>query len=454
MISINKEEISEKPPNDDSEIVLRVNGISKKFCRDLKRSLLYGVQDIASEVIGLREKSENLRSKEFWALQNVSFELRRGESIGLVGKNGSGKSTLLRIIAGLIKPDTGLVEINGRVAPLIALGAGFNPILTGRENIYANMSILGLSKKEIDDKFDAVVEFAEIGDAIDSPVQTYSSGMAARLGFSCAIHTEPDILLIDEVLAVGDIRFRIKCYQRLAELREAGTAFILVSHNPISILSICDSAVYLSKGKLLMTGTAQEVTSQYEEDLAVNTVAQSSGELILPEREQDFGLQIRSVSFKDSEENTLDILTSGEPAKLKIICQAYENLSNVTVTFIATDLSKEKSRVLFLESQRDGKVFSFTPGEITIELDLPHCCFKPGSYSLNITIKNGKHRNVLDIVNSFFFNVQSNQNMSECQFFQPRTWSHKEISPPTNLQTIDLKSQKINLQESTLQENK
>ncbi len=453
MIGINKEEISEKRQNNDSEVVLSVNGVSKKFCRDLKRSLLYGVQDIASEISGLREKSENLRSKEFWALQDVSFELRKGESIGLVGKNGSGKSTLLRIIAGLIKPDTGLVEINGRVAPLIALGAGFSPILTGRENIYANMSILGLSKKEIDERFDAVVDFAEIGDAIDSPVQTYSSGMAARLGFASAIHTEPDILLLDEVLAVGDIRFRIKCYQRLADLREQGTAFILVSHNPISILSICDSAIYLSQGKLLMTGSAQEVTNQYEEDLAINTIVQSSGELLLPERQQTSGLQIKSLSFKDNEDNTLDKLTSGEPLKLQIICKAYEELNDVGITIIATDISKEKSRVLFIESERDKKLFNLATGESVIELHMPYCCFRPGSYSLNVTIKNGKYRNILDIVNSFFFNVQSNQNMSECQFYQPIIWNYVNIAKSKYLQKIDSKSQEKNLEKPTLQEN-
>ncbi|PMB18406.1 ABC transporter ATP-binding protein, partial [Fischerella thermalis CCMEE 5319] len=143
MISINEQDITAKPQDSESDIVLSVNGVSKKFCRDLKRSLFYGVQDITSELFGLREKSDKLRPKEFWALNNVSFQLRRGEALGLVGKNGSGKSTLLRIIAGLIKPDTGFVEVYGRVAPLIALGAGFNPILTGRENIYANMSILG-----------------------------------------------------------------------------------------------------------------------------------------------------------------------------------------------------------------------------------------------------------------------------------------------------------------------
>ena len=229
---------TEQPQQED--VVLSVNGVSKKFCRDLKKSLMYGVQDIASELFGVRgSENDNLRKKEFWALQDVSFELRRGEALGLIGKNGSGKSTLLRVIAGLIKPDKGTVEVIGRVAPLIALGAGFNPVLTGRENIYANMSILGLAKEEIDDRFDEVVEFAEIGEAIDSPVQTYSSGMAARLGFSCAIHTEPDILLIDEVLAVGDINFKQKCFRRLHELIQKGTSFILVCLNSQSILFGC-----------------------------------------------------------------------------------------------------------------------------------------------------------------------------------------------------------------------
>ncbi len=274
-ISVTKPEVPEKPQ--DSEVVLSVQGVSKKFCRDLKKSLFYGIQDITSELLGVREKSDKLRKKEFWALKDVSFQLRRGEALGLVGKNGSGKSTLLRIIAGLIRPDTGSVEIQGRIAPLIALGAGFNPILTGRENIYANMAILGLSKREIDRRFDAVVEFAEIEDAIDAPVQTYSSGMRSRLGFASAIHTEPDILLIDEVLAVGDSRFRGKCFRRLHELREQGTSFILVSHNLHSILSVCSSAVYLKTGEFI--GVDQII-----EDVCINAVISGlaeGGETIL-----------------------------------------------------------------------------------------------------------------------------------------------------------------------------
>jgi lipopolysaccharide transport system ATP-binding protein len=262
---------------DEKEVVISVEQVSKKFCRDLKQSLFYGLQDIATDLIGGKRKSDRLRPGEFWALKDVSFQLRRGEALGLVGANGAGKSTLLRIISGLIKPDTGCVRVKGRVAPLIALGAGFNPILTGRENIYANMSILGLSTQAIKKRFDEVVDFAEIWDAIDAPVQTYSSGMAARLGFACAIHTEPDILLIDEVLAVGDIKFRMKCHRKLAKLRENGTAFVLVSHNPPAILNVCNSAIYLLKGQLIATGDIESVVRKYEEDLCLNGIEKSVG---------------------------------------------------------------------------------------------------------------------------------------------------------------------------------
>lgn len=254
---------------DDSDVLIRVENVSKKFCRSLKRSLWYGVQDIAAEVIG-QGSSDKLRAGEFWALKDISFELRRGEALGLVGANGAGKTTLLRIISGLIKPDAGSLRIRGRVAPLIALGAGFNPILSGRENIYVNMAILGLTKAEIDQRFDEVVEFAEIGEAIDTPVQSYSSGMAARLGFACAIHTEPDILLIDEVLSVGDTRFQSKCYRKLDILRNRKVSIIMVSHNSEAILGVCHRAIYIEKGILKKDGYANIIISLYEEEISSN----------------------------------------------------------------------------------------------------------------------------------------------------------------------------------------
>ncbi|MGH6820931.1 MAG: ABC transporter ATP-binding protein, partial [Methylocella sp.] len=185
------------------EVLVKAEGVSKKFCCSLKRSLWYGVQDVATEVLGREGNHAELRKNEFWAVQDVSFELKRGECLGLIGPNGAGKSTLLRMLNGLIRPDKGRITMKGRIGALIDLGLGFNPILTGRENVYINGSLLGFSKKEIDHKFDAIVDFAEIGEFIHTPVQNYSSGMKLRLGFAVCAQMEPDVLIIDEVLAVG-----------------------------------------------------------------------------------------------------------------------------------------------------------------------------------------------------------------------------------------------------------
>ena len=191
------------------EVLVKAENLSKKFCKDLKTSLWYGLQDLLPGRHKDREETR-LRPKEFWALKDINFELRRGECLGLIGHNGAGKSTLLKILNGLINPDAGQVTMRGRVGALIELGAGFNPILTGRENIYNNGAVLGFTRKEINEKIEAIIDFAEIRDFIDMPVQNYSSGMKVRLGFSVAAQMEPDVLIIDEVLAVGDIGFRHK----------------------------------------------------------------------------------------------------------------------------------------------------------------------------------------------------------------------------------------------------
>jgi len=188
-----------------------------------------------------------LRPGEFWAVKDVSFELRRGECLGLIGRNGAGKTTLLKMLNGLIKPDEGTIEMRGRVGALIALGAGFNPILTGRENVYVNASILGLTREEIDSKMDDIIEFAEIPEFIDSPVQSYSSGMQVRLGFAVATALNPDVLILDEVLAVGDAAFRHKCYHRINKLIK-NCAVILVSHSMDQVGAIATSVGMMNKG--------------------------------------------------------------------------------------------------------------------------------------------------------------------------------------------------------------
>jgi lipopolysaccharide transport system ATP-binding protein len=411
------------PPSVEKEPpVISVEGVSKKFCRDLKQSLFYGVQDIAADLTGGRRQNHRLRPKEFWALRDISFELQRGQALGLVGSNGAGKSTLLRILSGLIKPDTGLVRLRGRIAPLIALGAGFNPILSGRENIYANMSILGLSTQEIKRRFDDVIDFAEIWEAIDAPVQSYSSGMAARLGFACAVHIDPEILLIDEVLAVGDIKFKMKCHQRLAELREKGTSFILVSHNPYHVLNVCDTSIYLKQGELILQGDSQDVIRQYEADLRLDGTEKALGWLKLPEKSasESLGLDIVSICFKDAQGNRLETLETGEYAELCLECKAHRAIENVNVGVMISSASSGGDRVLSITSNSDNQTLELSAGNHEIRMKMPSCCLLPGVYSANIYLKEGVFS--FDKVNSFRFKVESERSTSRSLFFQPHTW--------------------------------
>ncbi|WP_417371359.1 polysaccharide ABC transporter ATP-binding protein [Gelidibacter japonicus] len=236
----------------NNEVLVKVENLSKKFCKDLKTSLWYGVKDLASGLSGNRNLRE-LRAKEFWAVKDISFELRRGECLGLIGHNGAGKSTLLKILNGLINPDAGKVTIKGRVGALIELGAGFNTILTGRENIYNNGAILGFTRKEIDEKVEEIIDFAEIREFIDMPVQNYSSGMKVRLGFAVAAQMEPDVLIIDEVLAVGDLGFVLKCFKKIDTILP-NTAIVFVSHNMPMVSRICNQVILMDRGEAKFLG--------------------------------------------------------------------------------------------------------------------------------------------------------------------------------------------------------
>lgn len=235
------------------ETLIKVEGLSKKFCRNLKKSMWYGMLDIGNELRGKRHCEDGiLRPDEFWAIKDVNFELKRGECLGLIGHNGAGKTTLLRMLNGLIKPDQGRIEIRGKVGALIALGAGFNPILTGLENIYVNASVLGMSKKYVDSKIDEIIDYAEIHDFINAPVQTYSSGMNVRLGFAiAAILIKPDILFLDEVLAVGDINFAIKCLNTVRQITNK-SAVVFVSHSMQQISWFCTRVMVMDHGTVLL----------------------------------------------------------------------------------------------------------------------------------------------------------------------------------------------------------
>jgi lipopolysaccharide transport system ATP-binding protein len=249
----------------DDDVVLGVYDVSKKFSRNLKSLMKYGFYDIGRNVLGINVDSGKLRMDEFWAVKDISFELHRGETLGIIGPNGSGKSTMLKMLNGIYMPDKGTIEVRGKVGALIEVGAGFHPMLSGRENIYVNGAILGMSKKEIDEKFDEIVAFADIGDFLDSPIKSYSSGMHVRLGFAIAVHCEPDILLIDEVLAVGDGVFRNKCYKRLNEIKEKkNVAIVFVSHDLYTVEKFCDRGILIDNGKIKSKGEKEIVIRDYQ----------------------------------------------------------------------------------------------------------------------------------------------------------------------------------------------
>lgn len=246
-----------------TDTIISVEGVSKKYCRSLKRTMLYGVRDVACDVFGLSQNANGLRPDEFWALDNVSFEVKRGECLGLIGPNGAGKSTLLKLLGGITLPDKGRIKVTGRVGALLELGAGFHPMLTGRENIHLTGGILGLSNDEIAEKFDAIVDFASLEEFIDSPVKHYSSGMYVRLGFAIAAHADPDVFLIDEALAVGDILFQSKCYAKLREFKDRGITIIFVTHNLDMVTTHCRRSLLLDKGKLIGDGTPKVAVDDY-----------------------------------------------------------------------------------------------------------------------------------------------------------------------------------------------
>jgi lipopolysaccharide transport system ATP-binding protein len=243
--------------------VVSVSNVGKKFAKSLGQTLRYGLADISGDLLMLKGKSKVLRPGEFWALDDVSFEIQRGEALAIIGRNGSGKSTLLKLLYGLIKPDVGEITIRGRMAAIIELGAGFDPILSGCENVFINASILGLSREEVEELLPAIIEFSGLRDFMETPVKFYSSGMRARLAYSIATNLSPDIFLVDEVLAVGDTEFRQKCLRNMVNYVEDGGSLILVSHTSVQIQSVCDRGIVLDSGKSCFTGTALEALDHY-----------------------------------------------------------------------------------------------------------------------------------------------------------------------------------------------
>jgi lipopolysaccharide transport system ATP-binding protein len=349
------------------DVLIRVDGISKKFAKDLKKSLKYGISDIAREIIG-KQRSQQLRPSEFWAVKNISFELRRGECLGLLGHNGAGKSTLLKMLNGLIKPDHGSIEMHGRVAALIELGAGFNPVLTGRENIYNNAAVLGFTKKEVDEKFDDILDFSELADFIDTPVQNYSSGMKVRLGFAVAAQMEPDILIIDEVLAVGDMAFKLKCLATIDKMLKS-SAVIFVSHALPMVSRVCTKALLLKQGVEQIQ--SQDVSKVINAYIGGNSV--SSGHDVVFAKSNDYQL----ISF--------DLVNGHEYRWLEDIEIVFE------LTMSVLQIRPEVKLIFHDEEQRPLASSSIELNQRSedckkIHVVIPRIQFSSGNYSISMTV--------------------------------------------------------------------
>lgn len=248
--------------------MIRAEGLSKKFSKSLQHSLRRGLRATLGRLFNLHCETASLEPGEFWALEDVSFELERGRCAGIMGSNGSGKTTLLRILQGIFLPDRGQVALAGRVGSLIAAGAGFVPLLTGRENIEINARLLGMSRGQVRRHFDDIVAFADIGDFLDAPVKHYSSGMQVRLGFAIAAFARPDILLVDEVLAVGDMNFQKKCYEHLHRLKREGTTIVLVSHAVGAVWALADCGLFLDSGRGQYFAAVDDVIRAYKDRTA------------------------------------------------------------------------------------------------------------------------------------------------------------------------------------------
>ena len=363
----------------NTDTLIKVESVSKKFCRSLKRSLWYGVQDIGTELIG-RGKTKELRQDEFWAVKDVNFELRRGECLGLIGHNGAGKSTLLKMLNGLIKPDQGSITMKGRVGALIELGTGFNPVLTGRENIYSNGAVLGFTKKEIDQKFDAIVDFSEIGDFLDTPVQNYSSGMKVRLGFAVAAQMEPDILLIDEVLAVGDMRFRLKSFGLIDRLVER-CSVIFVSHSMQNISRMCNQILLMNNGREKYLGAnVSEGIDKYYQSLA-------GGHTDFIHDDSDF--ELLQVKINENEDE-IPLVKRLDDLTITLCIEINNEFEGTVTSLVIFDYEQKSVGVCMTDKPINhvGEVISRNQGRTRIEINvkIPRINLSKGIYYITFTL--------------------------------------------------------------------
>ena len=369
-----------------ADIVLQFDHIWKKFRRgEQKHDSLRDLIPALVKRLYTPRRQEELRDREFWAIKDVSFQVERGEALGIIGPNGAGKSTALKLLSGILRPDRGTMLVSGKLSALIEVGAGFHPDLTGRENIYLNGAILGMKKKEMDRKLDDIVAFSELSEFLDTPVKRYSSGMYARLGFSVAAHVDPDILLVDEVLSVGDWAFQRKCLEKMEAFVKKGVTIIFISHNLQAVVNLCPRALLLRKGSIVESGPTGEVVRRYLSEAA----SPARGDV------RDRTIWIERVSVVDEKGKAADLFTSGD--KGSVIINVRSTVPEDGLSVVINFMDGNNRSVFNTSSERLGYgTFAVAPGASrSFRFDtILHLV--GGSYFLKVEVKKYRVERVFD----------------------------------------------------------
>jgi lipopolysaccharide transport system ATP-binding protein len=367
--------------------VISVENVSKRYRKGSVgyHTLREDLYDLTGRLVHLRKKSrEDTDEKHFWALSDVSFQIEQGERVGIIGRNGCGKTTLLRLLAGITRPNKGKIRVKGRMGVLIELMAGFHPELSGRENIYLNGAIIGMSRKEVKRKFNEIVAFAELEDFIDTPIKHYSSGMNVRLGFALAAHLDPDILLVDEVLAVGDVEFQKKCLGKMGSAAQEGRTVVFVSHNMVTIQRLCPRCILLHAGQVIADGETEKVVPQY------STSLQIAGERVF-EPDTEKAAQILRVSVRNSGRDPSPKLDMAYPVVVMIEYQIRQEVRKVGVA--CNIMSVDGIILLSIEDHDlDANLFwgERSPGRYVTSFEIPGGLLNAGKYVLRVTFGGDK----------------------------------------------------------------
>lgn len=318
--------------------------------------------------------------REFKALDNISFQISKGETIGIVGKNGSGKSTLLQIIANTLNATEGEIKVNGKIAALLELGSGFNPEYTGRENAIMNGVIMGLTESQIKERIPEIEKFAEIGDFIDQPVKTYSSGMFVRLAFACAINVDPDILIVDEALAVGDMKFQLKCIDKMKSFQKAGKTILFVTHDTYSVKNFCTRAIWISDGKIKLNGDVNTVIEEYEDEMRYGLTNVETPNI--PSVVNNNVLTIDGVDFFDEFGDKKKDFQYKDKVTIKVKYTIHSKMNNIVGGIALFD--KQNTYICGLNTKLDNYELPSEPGKYTLELKYEELNLLPGTYFIDI----------------------------------------------------------------------